>query len=332
MNDARPSAVSHDGSGKPAETAAARRPWYRLHVSTWVIAATAAAVLTLMTLPGRVHFGPEGGGNSTYEHGWPLVFFERLGPAGGTLDLESVARTRGLRLASMYDIATGEPRYATAMGDDELSRAPWLVANNWTFGGKHVVYTAAVALDLATASALLASLAAACECWKRRRWRYSLRSVLGAFILVAAALGWWRISMDRYQRQSRAVADIVRKGFDVAWSCDAPVWLDILVGPNRLRAFHRVTHVSPYSLSISPAGKGADLDAVTDADLAHFSDLTELEGLLLHGTRVTDASLERLHHLTGLRYLDIVGTSVTDQGVKKLRQALPHCKIDWGPP
>ena len=38
-----------------------------------------------------------------------------------------------------------------------------LDANNWTFGGTHVVYTAAVAVDLATASAILASLAAACE-------------------------------------------------------------------------------------------------------------------------------------------------------------------------
>jgi hypothetical protein len=327
MNDARPSAASDDGSGKPAETAAARRPWYRLHASTWAIAAAAAAVLTLMIVPGRVHFWPECGGTETYEHGWPLVFLERHSPEGGSLDLKYVARTRGLRLASMYDIFTGDPRYATAM-----EGAPWLDANNWTFGGTHVVYTAAVAVDLATASAILASLAAACEWWKRRRWRYSLRSLLGAFILVAAALGWWRTSMDRYQRQSRAVADIVRKGFEVRWSCDAPVWLDILVGPNRLRVFHRVTSVSSYNFFIAPAGKRPDLDAVTDADLASFADLSELESLFLDGTRVTDAGLERLHHLTRLRYLDIVGTSVTDEGVKKLRQALPHCKIDWGPP
>ncbi len=66
---------------------------------------------------------------------------------------------------------------------------------------------------------------------------------------------------------------------------------------------------------------------VTDAELVHLKELTELQTLDLALTKVTDAGLVYLKGLTKLQTLDLNRTKVTDAGVKKLQAALPKCKI-----
>jgi hypothetical protein len=71
--------------------------------------------------------------------------------------------------------------------------------------------------------------------------------------------------------------------------------------------------------------------AITDAGLVHLRPLTNCRHLALEQTRVSDAGLDQLKPLTGLRTLKLRGTAVTAQGAQRLREALPACKIEWGP-
>ncbi len=66
---------------------------------------------------------------------------------------------------------------------------------------------------------------------------------------------------------------------------------------------------------------------ITDRGLAHLSRLTDLEGLVIQGSRITDKGLEYLRKLTNLKHLWLVNTSVSQHGVQRLRAALPNCEI-----
>jgi Leucine-rich repeat (LRR) protein len=97
--------------------------------------------------------------------------------------------------------------------------------------------------------------------------------------------------------------------------------------------------------------RGQDL---TDAQMAHLKDLTNLTRLHLENTKITDKGLEQIKGLTNLEYLNLYGdavsdaglvnleglkklknlylwqTKVTDAGAAKLKAALPQCDIDRG--
>ena len=61
------------------------------------------------------------------------------------------------------------------------------------------------------------------------------------------------------------------------------------------------------------------LQTVTDTELVHLKELTELEELGLHGTDVTDAGLVHLKGLTKLKELHLPDTKVTDAGLVHLK-------------
>jgi Leucine-rich repeat (LRR) protein len=93
---------------------------------------------------------------------------------------------------------------------------------------------------------------------------------------------------------------------------------------------------------------------VTDAQMVHLKDLTNLARLHLENTKVTDKGLEQIKGLTNLVYLNLYGdnitdaglvnlegmkklknvylwqTKVTDAGAAKLKKALPQLDIDRG--
>jgi Leucine-rich repeat (LRR) protein len=93
---------------------------------------------------------------------------------------------------------------------------------------------------------------------------------------------------------------------------------------------------------------------VTDAQLAHLKDLTNLTRLHLENTKITDKGLEQLKGLTNLEYLNLYHdaitdaglaqlegmkklknlylwqTKVTEPGAAKLKKALPQCEINLG--
>jgi Leucine-rich repeat (LRR) protein len=97
--------------------------------------------------------------------------------------------------------------------------------------------------------------------------------------------------------------------------------------------------------------RGQDL---TDAQMAHLKNLTNLTRLHLENTKITDKGLEQIKGLTNLEYLNLYGdnitdgglvnlegmkklknlylwqTKVTEAGAAKLKKALPQADIDRG--
>ena len=155
---------------------------------------------------------------------------------------------------------------------------------------------------------------------RRRRFRYSLRTLLVVVTLVGVVLGVW---VQRAERQRRAVAAMREDGGKVMYDYEesrpravngdlpGPDWLCRLLGVDY---FANVTHAH---LSRS----------ATDATLSHLGDLTSLKSLWLDGTQVTDTGLAHLTGLARLQELDLSGTQVTDAGCDRLQQALPNCAI-----
>ena len=66
---------------------------------------------------------------------------------------------------------------------------------------------------------------------------------------------------------------------------------------------------------------------VTDAGLAHLSELKSLRTLYLKCDKITDAGLVHLKELVCLQKLELENTKVTDEGVVQLKQWLPTAKV-----
>src|SRR6266566_7338319 len=59
----------------------ARRPWYRLHRSTWLVAPLGLIVAVLLVVPGGIGSYPEldsWGNSPAIVHGWPVAFLWRV--------------------------------------------------------------------------------------------------------------------------------------------------------------------------------------------------------------------------------------------------------------
>ena len=67
---------------------------------------------------------------------------------------------------------------------------------------------------------------------------------------------------------------------------------------------------------------------ITDDGLAQIAHLSRLEALHLEGAGITDAGLAHLHSLSKLECLDLTNTMVTEAGVAAFRHAVPACRID----
>jgi hypothetical protein len=68
---------------------------------------------------------------------------------------------------------------------------------------------------------------------------------------------------------------------------------------------------------------------LTDDDLVHLKELTQLRVLGLSGTEVTDEGLGNLLGLTNLDLLTVNGTKVTAAGITKFHKALPGCGVSF---
>jgi len=179
----------------------------------------------------------------------------------------------------------------------------------------------------------------------RRRFRYSLRTLLLVMAAVSIVMGWFTARMKEARRQQAAVATIVSLSGLVIYDdqpddlADAPTpsrvprWLRNRLGDDFFRtAVHVVAFNDATMEAVPELPEIRRLDFVgspaTDAGLAYASGLSRLEELNLSDTHITDAGLKHLTGLTRLRRLCLRGTSVTDEGVRRLQQALPHCEIE----
>ena len=172
-----------------------------------------------------------------------------------------------------------------------------------------------------TVLGIVASIAAICEWWSRRFWRYSIRGIAGGLVLLSAPFAWYRSFASDYERESQVVAALNEKGCEVHVRCDAPVWLRILVGASHLGSFHRVVFVSTRN-DDGTDGERTNPSQITDIELELIGQLHQLERLFLDGANISDSGVEHLHDLRKLLYVSFANTRLTDAGLRQI-QALP---------
>jgi len=170
----------------------------------------------------------------------------------------------------------------------------------------------------------------------RRRFQFSIRSLLLLVAVVAVSCSWLAVEIRQVERQKEAVDAIVEARGDVWCNCEpSPVWLRELLGDEffwpvadvRLDWVTEDAELERVALftrleELQVSGYG-----VNDASLEHLEGLTQLRTLNLNFTQVTDSGLEHLAGLTNLRWLNVNRSQVTEEGVKKLQEALPDCEI-----
>lgn len=193
----------------------------------------------------------------------------------------------------------------------------------------------------------------------RRKFQFSLRTLLIFATLCAILCSWVAVELQQVRRQSKAVVEIRKLGGAVTYVPvfrgegwlplqavpSGPAWLSRVLGDDsylftepvmvNLRSV-TVTDAVLQQLAYLPRLQRLDLEQsqVTDAAIEHLKGLTDLKNLDLSHTRITDAGLEHLKGLTQLEMLNLSHTQVTDAGLEHLEAltelhtlALSHAKI-----
>jgi hypothetical protein len=178
----------------------------------------------------------------------------------------------------------------------------------------------------------------------RRRFQFSIRSLLVLTLAVALPCSWLADEMTKAKQQDEAVKWI-NSVYDQGahyWEKDEvvpraePTWLlkllgdsffaqdiTVILGRNgvtvaTLKHLRQIRFVRKLVINSTPK--------IMDAELENLRGLAELRELNLYDANITDAGLELLKGMTQLRRLSL-NKSVTDAGVKRLQQALPNCII-----
>ena len=316
----------------PDNSSPARRPWSRLHVSTWVVAALVALSLVVLNLSVEVR----------YEYDPAL---KNLGPAAFA-GWPSRYWTSGPQSLNFFT--------TMLLG---MHRPP----SNW-FSLEELTHVdgRAVAIDIAAAVAIISVTCVLFESWRRRRrhiWQWRLADLLVGTLVLAIVFAWFvelrrdaRIS-HRLEEQLPAAQTIVEYHRPHAvWN-----WFGRLASQSAVHVvsvdpalFHSGSADEPPRLADAEVAALADcrhlrcvylphhdspagpwpIVIITDAGLEQLGRIKSLEYLSLPDhPGITDAGLPRLAHLKRLKFLNLRGTSATPAGVAKLRQQLPHATI-----
>ena len=304
------------------ELVAPRRPWYRLHLSTWVVLFVALIVLVLLIVPGELIDGdtrsylpyaplPEAPSPGSFQHGWPWTYLERA--ADGA---DFSARIWG--------------------GDAWVSYPPWCYVCAWSFAGDDgtVFWPGVLVLDIVAAALILFLTAATVE-WRRRRlrhiWQFTLRELLLVMLLLAVMLAWWRTNHVRLGREK----DVLHFSSAFESGCSeyrGPVYLEKLVGTGFLENFFKVTS---FSLSNNRARDVSKLesplsDSLPDiellvaeegeqSDFEEIAKLRHLKSLVLFNTIVTDAESDIVSRMSSLERLCLRDSPISSKGILALR-------------
>ena len=152
----------------------------------------------------------------------------------------------------------------------------------------------------------------------RRRFQFSIMSLLLLTLVVAVPLSWLAVERKRAREQRMAVEAIEKLGGWVGDNYEFDALTSSLVireppGPFSLSGrlgeyfFTRVTEVN------------LDETLATDTDLERLEGLSQLQCLELGGAPVTDAGLDHLKGLAQLQWLTLSETKVTDAGLERLK-------------
>ena len=172
----------------------------------------------------------------------------------------------------------------------------------------------------------------------RRRFQFSMRSLLLLMVIVAIACSW----PAEAWKQRQLAEEIANAGGRVFYDYQldpsgrsmptatppGPPWLRKLGGDNLFATVTRLEVQNRSELGDTemdavrrfPQLQTLDLGwtKITDAGLAQLRGLAQLQELNLGGTKIGDAGLEHLQALGQLQILYLDGTKLSDAGLKNL--------------
>ena len=126
-------------------------------------------------------------------------------------------------------------------------------------------------------------------------------------VIIGIGLSIW----SPYFREQHVAQKVKGWGGAAHTESCGPEWLRRIVGDDRMAEFKIFDRIVIVKLEGT---------AITDAEIAHLSELTNLRKLSLRKSVATDAGLACLNKLTNLDFLNLEGTVVTDAGLDHLRR------------
>jgi len=184
----------------------------------------------------------------------------------------------------------------------------------------------------------------------RRTWhRFSLRTLLILVTVLGAVLGWVGWELQQVRKEKEAIAWVIEVGGEIGYRQEPPFFsMDRWFGARATEADLHGRRTSNLSMLAKLKHlETLNLCGTTATDLSPLSELKNLRTLDISYTKAIDpsplAELENLEtlHLTNaevndlsslaevknLKALHLRKTQVGEEQVQKIRQALPHCRI-----
>jgi hypothetical protein len=139
----------------------------------------------------------------------------------------------------------------------------------------------------------------------RRRFQFSLRTLMIGTAVLAAASGWLGSKIEQKRRQRAAAEVIVKNGGQVSYD------------------YERIKGEPGYWHNVF-----SEVDCIYCISATeNLKEFPHLLSLRLMSWGITDERLESVKSLKELRYLALIETKVSDAGVNELHLALPKCYI-----
>ncbi len=338
----------------------AARPWYRLHLSTWLLLIPAVAVLLLLNIPGDEPAGLIFEG-SEMVHGFPATYLRRCRD-------DWIYSPDEVRLAPMdpWRLA-GRPKAVPPNAPQPTGAIGG--GNGQVIGAEALSFSLlALLIDIAVAAGLLGAFCALAE-WRRRLrklYQFSLLELLSLTTAFAIGFGWW---VAQHKEESRLVEQFEASGgtsFSVSGPNNSikliprfPRWVRDLFGDERLRSIglnrprlcmcwtSAVQEHVKYLVDRFPSSVhvivGQD---ASEADWTSIAELSSLEALDVYNSSNNDVSrieklanlrqlyvsvereilseheLTRLANLRRLERLDVRGFCVDERSIDRIDEAL----------
>ncbi len=156
----------------------------------------------------------------------------------------------------------------------------------------------------------------------RRRFQFSIRSLLLLVVVVALPCSWLAVKMKTAMQQRETIKWVRQSGGTAycTWQLDAtflPVRTPRPPGPACVR------NLLPDDFFADIVKVTLDHTTVTDEELIRFDGLrlNRLLILSLENTQVTNVGMENLKPINQLQALDLDGTQITDTWLKHLKGA-----------
>lgn len=284
------------------ESSEPRRPWHRLHASTWVVGGLVVAVLALLNWPGddrrrfasKPYFVVTVGSSDlsdVREHGWPYRFLERR--------VDSAVPLTFQRRLSQWGLG------------DNVSQ----------FDAQ------ALALNIVIAGFILVAILFLFECWRRQHaalWHLHVRDVLALLLFAGLLLGRWRNIEAQHRTELEVLEKTPASLFVFSHRTWLPTWIREYVG------FREEFTAFDYLASAETIYRHPNVNLeVSPRDLEQLARLSRLEELQLGYLKVDDDDLRKISHMNSLQSISLFNTQVTERGYKYLKGMLPHTKIYW---